>query len=191
MSLVFVFGLLLVGAVVIDYGVKSTKGAFSSNPAGSAGGSSSSSGTSVPVAAGSGPVVTQVGQVLRSGGLSRIAAAGILGNAVQESSDNPAVVSGGNGGLWGFTAPPKSLSDLQAFASEHGADWTNPAVQAEFLLTQLSSSDISTLNSQSSPQAAAVWFMNNWEHPAQATENAARRIAGATAAYAQLGSVYL
>lgn len=189
MNPVLAFAAILAGAVVIKYGTDNLKTAFAASPSSGSSGSSTPA-SSTKVAEGSGPVINQVGKVLRAGGLNRTAAAGILGNAVQESSDNPAAVGDGGGGLWGFTSSPQSLADLQAFASQHGVSWTNPAVQAEFLLSKLSPAQISALNSQGSPAAAAVWFQNNWEHPLVATENEARRIAGAISAYAQLGSVY-
>jgi hypothetical protein len=177
-------GILLIGAAIVALSVVADKAAGATA-------TGSSSGVPGPVVAGSGPVVSQIGTALHGAGLSRAAAAGIIGNAVQESSLNPSATDGsGNGGLWGFTSSPHSLSDLQAYARSHGADWTNAGVQTDFLLTQLSPSDIAALNSQSTPAAAASWFMNNWEHPLAATENEARRIAGAVQAYGQLGSVY-
>lgn len=118
-----------------------------------------------------------------AGGLTAKGAAGIIGNAYQESGLNPASVGDGGGGLWGFTAGAISLGSLQGFAAAHGAQWTDPTIQAKFLLAHLSASDIHALNSQPTARGAAAWFMNNWERPAAATENAGRRMDGAQETY--------
>jgi hypothetical protein len=134
-----------------------------------------------------GSVISQTAAVFQAAGLNRTAAAGIIGNAYQESSWNPASVGSGGGGLWGFTAGSESLQALQAYAATKGVSWTNPTLQAEFLLKNLPAGDIASLNSQSSPEAAAEWFMTNWERPKVATENLARRQQGAREAYGQIG----
>jgi hypothetical protein len=110
----------------------------------------------------------------------------VLGNAYQESSWNPASVGDGGGGLWGFTAGAISLDSLQSYAASKGVQWTNPTLQAEFLVKNLSQSDIAGLNAQTTPAAAASWFMNNWEHPLAATENEARRQLGAEIAFKEI-----
>lgn len=130
-----------------------------------------------------------IGGVLEGAGLNKIGASGVIGNALQESALSPSAIGDGGGGLWGFTAPPKSLADLQAYARSRHQSWTNVKLQTDFLLQNLSKSDIAALNSQSSPQAAALWFMNNWERPLVSSENAARRVQGAEAAYTLLGGV--
>jgi Phage tail lysozyme len=136
--------------------------------------------------AATGSVVKQAGAVLIAAGLTPTAAAGVIGNAYQESSWDTASVGDGGGGLWGFSSGAISLASLQAYAASKGVAWTNPTLQAEFLVKNLSASDISALNAQGSPAAAASWFMDNWEHPAVATENEARRIQGAEIAFKEL-----
>lgn len=128
-------------------------------------------------------VVERAGPVLLGSGFNKIGAAGVLGNAQQESSWNPAVVVGGNGGLWGFTAGNKSLAGLQAYADRRKASWTDPAIQAAYLLTSTPPSYVQAMNSQSGPAPAADWWMSHWELPAVATENAPNREAGAISAY--------
>ena len=128
-------------------------------------------------------VVRTIGSILLGAGFNKIGAAGIIGNALQESSWNPASESGGNGGLWGFTSGNKSLASEQAFANSRGQPWTSVPIQTEFMLQADGLSTRSTMNNMSSPEAAASWFMTNWEAPAVATENEARRQAGAREAF--------
>lgn len=135
------------------------------------------------------PVLSKAGQVLLKAGYTKNAAAGILGNAFQESSWNPASVGSGGGGLWGFTAHPNSLSDLQAFAQSQRADWKDPAVQAHFLTTKVPASVKAEINSKHSPEAAALYFMSNWERPLVSSENAARRVQGANEALGALNGL--
>lgn len=135
------------------------------------------------ISPGTGTVVAQIGRVLMAHGLNRIGASGPIGNALQESGWNPGAVGDGGGGLWGFTASPQSLADLQSFAASEHRPWTDVGVQTQFLLDHVSAGDITALNRASSPAAAARWFMENWERPLVATENAPRREQGAIQAY--------
>jgi hypothetical protein len=164
-------------------------GAGSSTSPASPASSTGTSGSTGPLpnpSTSQGSVIQQTAAVFMAAGLNKTAAAGIIGNAYQESSWNPASVGDGGGGLWGFTADPQSLADLQAYAQTRHVTWTNPTVQAEFLLKNLPAGDIATLNQQGSPAAAAAWFMNNWEHPLASSENLARRQQGAQLAYNQI-----
>jgi hypothetical protein len=115
---------------------------------------------------GGGSVVEQVWRILRSYGFDQVAAAGILGNAYRESYPpwNPASVGTGGGGLWGFTAPPRSLADLQAFAQRSGKPWTDVGIQTEFMLQQGGLALRSSLNAERSAAGAARNFEENWEH---------------------------
>jgi hypothetical protein len=112
-----------------------------------------------------GSVPAQIARVLSRGGLNKVGAAGIIGNAYAESSWNPAATGYGGGGLWGFTASPNSLADLQAYAQQRNQPWTSAALQSQFLLQHVSRGLISRLNSASSPEAAAALFMSEWERP--------------------------
>jgi hypothetical protein len=112
-----------------------------------------------------GSVPAQIARVLSRGGLNKVGAAGIIGNAYAESTWNPAAQGYGGGGLWGFTASPNSLADLQAYAQKRNQPWTSAALQSQFLLQHVSRGLISRLNSASSPEAAAALFMSEWERP--------------------------
>lgn len=142
-------------------------------------------GGGVTIPGGGGAVVAQMGRVLMANGLNKIGAAGVIGNAYQESGWNPSAMEPGthNGGLWGFTASPVSLSDMQAYATQHHKPWTDPKIQTAFLLEHITGGQKQGLNTSGSPAAAADYFMNNWEHPLVSSENAARREAGAQTAF--------
>lgn len=134
-------------------------------------------------------VTQRIAGVLRSGGLNAKAAAGVIGNSVGESSENPASVGDGGGGLWGFTSGAISLGSLQGFAKAHGAHWTDPVIQTKFLLAHMTPGDISALNSQPTARGAAAWFMNNWEHPYAPTEHAGVRMDAAEQALKEIKGV--
>jgi hypothetical protein len=110
-------------------------------------------------------VPAQIARVLLANGVNRIGAAGIIGNAYAESSFDPAAQGYGGGGLWGFTASPNSLADLQAYASQRGGQWTNAALQTRFLLEHVAPSTISAINAAGTPEAAAEIFMTQFERP--------------------------
>lgn len=135
--------------------------------------------------------IKEIASVLVSRGFTPVAAAGIIGNAYQESGWNPASVGDGGGGLWGFTSGDISLGALQSYAQAHGASWTNAKVQANFLADHVDTQTRQTLNSIKSPTAAASYFMNNWERPYVPTENEARRQQGAEIAYKQISGAPL
>ncbi|MGH2938127.1 MAG: phage tail tip lysozyme, partial [Solirubrobacterales bacterium] len=141
-------------------------------------------GGAVSVPTSGGPVIAQIGRGLLRGGLNKIGAAGIIGNALQESGWDPSSIGSGGGGLWGFTSSPYSLADLQSYASQQNRRWNDASLQTQFLLKFLSGSLKSKLNAASSPGEAAAIFMNEWERPAVATENQARREQGARQAFA-------
>lgn len=129
----------------------------------------------------------RIARVLIAGGFTAKGAAGVIGNAYQESGLNPQASDGhGNGGLWGFTSGSKSMASLESFASSHGLDWRQPETQAKFLLTTTPKSYIQAMNNQSTARGAAAWWMNNWEKPYVPTENAARRMNGAQETYKML-----
>ena len=69
-----------------------------------------------------------------SQGFSKQAAAGVIGNMQQESGVDPAACQGGGGpgrGLLQWEAGSGRFSDLCAFASERGTEWTD--IQAQLL----------------------------------------------------------
>lgn len=136
------------------------------------------------VSGGNGAVAQQIMRALMAHGLSKKVAAGITGNALQESGWNPSSVGSGGGGLWGFTASPVSLADLQAYASAHKKPWTDVGLQVQFLLEHVDSSILRAMSAQPNAAAAATYFMDNWERPYVPTENQARREEGARMAMA-------
>jgi hypothetical protein len=130
-------------------------------------------------------VEDQVGRFLLAHGLNRTGASGIIGNAVQESSLDPTAMEPGshNGGLWGFTAEPNSLANLEEFASSRGQDWRDPKVQSAFLLEHVDPETVTALNRASTPEQAAEIFQNEFEHPLVSSENQPRREEGARTAF--------
>jgi hypothetical protein len=129
----------------------------------------------------SGPAEHQIYAALRSLGWNKIAIAGAIGNAVQESSLNPAAIQAGGGGmgLWQWT-PGSKLTD---FAAAQKKAWTDIGVQAALLTQSIGAAGVSAMNNAGSAGAAALWLMNNFERPGiPATAN---RIAAANQAFAQ------
>lgn len=112
-----------------------------------------------------GSVVKTAGEVMLRNALDSVSAAGILGNAFGESSWNPASIGSGGGGLWGFTAHPNSLSDLQAYAAHQGKPWTDVTTQTQFMLHHLAGSIKAKLNAASSTDDTTSIFMHEWERP--------------------------
>ena len=127
--------------------------------------------------------VEAAGKTLLANGLNKIGAAGILGNAWQESGWDPEAVGSGGGGLLGFTAGEISLASEQAAAQAAGKPWGDPSFQMVFALEHISSGIISGLNSSDSAAQAAVYFMEEWEKPYVPTENQANREEGAEKAF--------
>ncbi len=131
-------------------------------------------------------VVDKSGRILVKHGFTPVAAAGIIGNALQESSWNPGSVGSGGGGLWGFTAHPNSLSDLQAFAASKGKPWNKAGIQTRFLLKHISPETKAAVNAARTPEQAAAAFMSGFERPYAPTANLPRRQQGARIAYEQI-----
>jgi hypothetical protein len=123
---------------------------------------------------GGGPVAAQMWRSLHANGYNQVGAAGIIGNAGQESGLNPASIGSGGGGLLGFTTSPISLADLQAFAKTQGKPWDDVGLQMQFYA--LHENGIrGAMNSQPDAAAAARYFMDNWERPYVPTQNQAHR----------------
>jgi TP901 family phage tail tape measure protein len=116
----------------------------------------------------SGSVEHEVYQFMSAAGFNKTAIAGMIGNAEQESSMNP---NAPGGGLW---------QQVTNFGSGTGGSLLN---QMQRMLPQIEGLK-GRLNSARSPGEAATIFMNDFEHPAVATENLPRRISAANAAYA-------
>lgn len=125
-------------------------------------------------------VESQIARVLFQRGANKIGAAGIIGNAYRESGMDPGAEGTGGGGLWGFTAGAISLANLKAAG---GANWKNPRFQTDFMLQHGGAGLIPALNKQPSAEAAAAYFMNQWERPG--IPALSDREAGARVAYSQ------
>lgn len=96
---------------------------------------------------------------LTAAGLSANAAAGILGNMAQESGGNPESVGTGGGGLIGWTPLPGGF-----VTGNSSADLAKQLPQV--LAYIKANGSISDINAHaSSPTAAALWFMNQYERP--------------------------
>lgn len=116
----------------------------------------------------SGPVEQQVYQFFSANGFNKVAIAGMLGNALQESTMNPNLAGGG---LW---------QQISNFGSGSGGSLLN---QMQTMLPQIQGIK-GALNASGSPAAAATLFMNSFERPNAALANLPRRIQGANAAFA-------
>ena len=128
----------------------------------------------------SGPVPRQMFQAGTSLGFNKIAIAGLIGNAVQESSLNPAISGGGAAGLFQWTPPDR----LFAYAAAHGAPWQDVGTQMGAMASEYSGGR-ARLNSAGSPAEAATRFMNEFEKPLASAANLPHRIAAANQAFAQ------
>jgi Phage tail lysozyme len=103
-------------------------------------------------------------------GLSTNAAAGVAGNIYQESGGNPSVGSGAGGGLFGETLANGGSTGGGTMAEQLAA-------LSKYIATNGSVADINA--NASTPQAAAIYFMNKYERPNVALENEPNRVAAA------------
>ena len=98
---------------------------------------------------------------LQAQGLSKIAAAGVIGNIMQESGGNPSEVGGGLAQDVGV-----EWSALTSFA---GTQTPDAKQQLDFIVSQLRTGatglSLSQLNAATSPAAAALLFSGDYEHP--------------------------
>lgn len=103
-------------------------------------------------------------------GLSTNAAAGVAGNIYQESGGNPSVPSGAGGGLFG--------EEIQNGGTVGGGTMAEQlAALAKYIAANGSIGDINS--NASTPEAAAIYFMQKYERPNVALENEANRVAAA------------
>lgn len=123
-----------------------------------------------------------IASYMASHGYTHQAAAGIAGNILQESGGNPESIGDGGGGLIGWTPLPAGYVTGNA-----GRDLATqlPAILA--YNSREGSGLIASLNRQPTPADAAAYYMNEFERPAKATENAERREAGANAVFKAMG----
>jgi len=110
--------------------------------------------------------------LVNRGGLTPTAAAGIVGNMVQESGLDPssyAIDSNGlpSGGLVSWNGG--FFTEMQTWAEQHSMAWNDLTAQLGFLVNTLEgqySSVKDAVNASSTPQAAALAFSNLYERPA-------------------------
>lgn len=84
----------------------------------------------------SGSVAEQLWSTLKANGFSDAAAAGMMGNAQQESSMNP-TSQGAAIGLFQFEVSTGNASAYKKFAASQGKEWTDVSCQLQYLLSQL------------------------------------------------------
>jgi hypothetical protein len=111
---------------------------------------------------------------LHSLGLNDTAASGVMGNMSQESGMNPAIAGGGLmqwiGSRW---------NALVQYANSRGLDPHTEQAQVGYFGQELAAGNegitLSGLNSQASPQAAALYVSQKYERPAAWAANNANR----------------
>lgn len=146
-------------------------------------GGSGSTGGGTPLTGSS--YAQQVWNFFTAKGLKDYMVAGIIGNMAQESNVNPESTGMGGGGLVGFTPLPKGFVT--------GNAQTDMITQLNYLWGQLTGSEsgaLAALQGTTNASDAATTFMNKYERPAVATENAAHRVAAAQNALKSKGAGY-
>lgn len=146
-------GLLIIGAAILGIGALASKVA----------GQTPSSPSSSPPPGPGGSSMASYRNYLQSQGLSKVAAAGVVGNLWQESGGNPKEPGGGLaqwiGARW---------TALLAFAHTHGLSPDSSEAQLAYLVNDLRgpySSLLSQLNAATTPGQAATLFSNLYERP--------------------------
>lgn len=124
-------------------------------------------------------------------GFSANAAAGVVGNLVQESGLRTDAI--GDGGTSGGLAQwhNERWEALKRFAAERGTAWTDLDTQIEFLAKELRESYASTyakMQAAELPEQATQIFTDDFERPDPASANYEQRQANARAAYEAMQS---
>lgn len=130
-------------------------------------------------------------QKLMSMGFSASAAAGVVGNLVQESGLRTDAIgdNGTSGGLAQWHN--ERLDALKRFAAARGKKWTDLDTQIEFLAEEMRTSYADTyakMQSAELPEIAAQIMTDEYEKPDSASANYAQRQANARAAYEAMRS---
>jgi hypothetical protein len=125
-------------------------------------------------------------QKLMSMGFSAAAAAGVVGNLVQESGLRTDAIgdNGTSGGLAQWHN--ERLDALKRFAAARGKKWTDLDTQIEFLAEEMRTSYADTyakMQSAELPEIAGQIMTDEYEIPDPASANYAQRQANARAAY--------
>ncbi len=130
-------------------------------------------------------------QKLMSMGFTASAAAGVVGNLVQESGLRTDAIgdNGTSGGLAQWHN--ERLDALKRFAAARGKKWTDLDTQIEFLAEEMSTSYADTyakMQSAELPEIAGQIMTDEYEIPDPASANYAQRQANARAAYEAMQS---
>lgn len=130
-------------------------------------------------------------QKLISMGFTATAAAGVVGNLVQESGLRTDAIgdNGTSGGLAQWHN--ERLDALKRFAAARGKDWTDLDTQIEFLAEEMRTSYADTyakMQSAELPEIAGKIMTDEYERPDPASANYGQRIANARAAYEAMQS---
>jgi hypothetical protein len=130
-------------------------------------------------------------QKLMSMGFSASAAAGVVGNLVQESGLRTDAIgdNGTSGGLAQWHN--ERLDALKRFAAARGKKWTDLDTQIEFLAREMRTSYADTyakMQSAELPEIAGQIMTDEYEIPDPASANYAQRQANARAAYEAMRS---
>lgn len=130
-------------------------------------------------------------QKLMSMGFTASAAAGVVGNLVQESGLRTDAIgdNGTSGGLAQWHN--ERLDALKRFAAARGKEWTDLDTQIEFLAEEMRTSYADTytkIQSAELPEIAGQIMTDEYEKPDSASANYAQRQANARAAYEAMRS---
>ena len=111
----------------------------------------------------------QVYQYLKSKGISHVHALGITANILGESDFRIAADETGDGsggiGLFQYTFPSRKQAFLQA-VPDYKTNWKG---QIDFAITEGTAPQYFSIPFESA-EAAAEWWMNNWERPAESVK---------------------
>ncbi|MGE9943427.1 phage tail tip lysozyme [Phascolarctobacterium succinatutens] len=130
-------------------------------------------------------------QKLMSMGFTASAAAGVVGNLIQESGLRTDAIgdNGTSGGLAQWHN--ERWEALKRFAAARGKDWTDLDTQIEFLAEEMRTSYADTyakMQSAELPEIAGQIMTDEYEKPDSASANYAQRQANARAAYEAMRS---
>jgi hypothetical protein len=120
------------------------------------------------------------------------AAAGMVGNAAQESGFKTGAIGDGGAamGLWQWNGPRKKA--LVNFAMDKGQDPASPDLQMDFLHYELGTSYKKTqklINAMKDPAHAALVFSNTFERPSPKYANNKHRMGAAQAFFKMINPV--
>jgi Phage tail lysozyme/LysM domain len=146
----------------------STSGSTSGGSSGSSSGSSSASASaSVQQDISNGNNLLAVAQFLVQNGYSKAAAAGVASCIDGESGGNPESVGSGGGGLIGWTPISSAQPNANIVTGNVEQDMMTQLSDLLFYdSNEIGQSQVSELNAQTDPVAAADFYSQNFERPA-------------------------